>query len=487
MNIRWVLPIAVLALASTCTRARAEVSEASGRPDEQFDFMNLFAKKGLHDLVNERWNVYGQSTYISSFKLPFYAKYTNLNGSNSSLVSDFEHGFTWTLTLFAGVKLWPGAEVYFAPEVVSEQPFSNLKGLGGAIQNFELQKSGSTVPTVYRSRLYLQQRFDLGGARVDKTSDPQQLAGKTTSRRLLLRAGNFSVIDFFDKNTYAGDLRQTFFNMASLTYAAYDFVADARGYSWGAMAELYWDSLAIRVGRFAPPLVPNSLALTFDYFTYYGDQAELEYDWKIGKDRPGAVRLLAYRNVENMGRFDDAVAAIKQDPSKNAASCGALYNYGSTNAGAPDMCWVRRSNQKVGIGINLEQTLAKDIGVFFRGMISDGHTEVYSFASSDRSLSFGATAKGWLWKRPNDVAGIAFGLSFISDEHADYLRRGGVDGFIGDGSLDAAPESMFEVFYSFNLLSSLWLSIDYQHVTNPAYNADRGPVDIFGARAHAEF
>ena len=467
--------------------AHAEVSESSPRPDEQFDFMNLFAKKGLHDLVNERWNVYGQSTFISSWQAPFAAKYTNLNGSNSSLLPTFEYSFTWTMTLFAGVKLWPGAEAYFVPEVVSEQPLAGLKGLGGAIQNFELQKSGSTVPTLYRSRLYLQQRFDLGGKTVEKTSDPQQLAGKTTSRRLVLRAGNFSVIDFFDKNTYAGDLRQTFFNMAFLTYAAYDFVADARGYSWGAMAELYWDDLAFRIGRFAPPLVPNALAMTFDYFHFYGDQAELEYDWKIGKDRPGAVRLLGYRNVENMGRFDDAVAALQQDPSKNAANCGTLYNYGSTNATAPDMCWVRKPNQKVGLGINLEQTIAKDIGVFFRGMISDGHTEVYSFSSSDRSFSIGATAKGWPWKRPKDVAGVAFGMSFISDEHADYLRRGGVDGFIGDGSINVAPESVIEAFYSFNVWSSLWLSVDYQHITNPAYNTDRGPVDIFGARAHVEF
>ena len=485
MKIRWVLPIALLALAPAT--AHAEVSESSPRPDEQFDFMNLFAKKGLHDLVNERWNVYGQSTFISSWKAPFAARYTNLNGSNSSLVPGFEWSFTYTFTLFAGVKLWPGAEVYFAPEVVAEQALSNLKGLGGAIQNFELQKSGSVTPTVYRSRLYLQQRFDLGGTKVVKTSDPSQLAGTTTSRRLLLRAGNFSVIDFFDKNTYAGDLRQTFFNMSSLTYAAYDFVADARGYSWGAMAEFYWDDLAFRIGRLAPPLVPNSLQMTFDYFKYYGDQAELEYDWKIGKNHPGAVRLLAFRNVENMGRFDEAVAAYQQDPSKNAASCGTLYNYGSTNAGAPDLCWVRHSNQKVGIGINLEQTIGEDFGLFFRGMISDGHTEVYSYTSTDRSISFGASAKGHLWKRPKDLAGVAFGLGFISDEHAAYLRRGGVDGFIGDGTISVAPESVIEAFYSFNLWSSLWLSVDYQHITNPAFNADRGPVDIFGARAHVEF
>jgi hypothetical protein len=31
------------------------------------------------------------------------------------------------------------------------------------------------------------------------------------------------------------------------------------------------------------------------------------------------------------------------------------------------------------------------------------------------------------------------------------------------------------------------VSLDFQHIWNPAYNADRGPVEIFGARMHAEF
>ena len=63
----------------------------------------------------------------------------------------------------------------------------------------------------------------------------------------------------------------------------------------------------------------------------------------------------------------------------------------------------------------------------------------------------------------------------------------GVDGFVGDGYLRAAPESVFEAFYSFNLLKAIWLSADYQHIWNPGFNSDRGPVDIFGARVHAEF
>jgi hypothetical protein len=106
---------------------------------------------------------------------------------------------------------------------------------------------------------------------------------------------------------------------------------------------------------------------------------------------------------------------------------------------------------------------------------------------ADRSLSFGALARGTYWRRPSDSMGVAAGVSWISAAHATYLDKGGIDGFIGDGKIDQAAEATFEVFYSFRLLAPLWLSLDYQHVVHPAYNADRGPVDLAGARLHAEF
>jgi len=473
-------------IAAAMLIAAARTSAAAGdAPDDQATVMHALARHGLHDLEDERFNAYGQSTWISSFKLPFSAAYTNANGSPNSLLTGFEHSWTWSLTLYAGVKLWPGAEVYFVPEVIAEQPLSGLKGLGGAIQNFELQKTGGTAPQIYRSRLYLQQTIGLGGKSVARESGPMQLGGRVDRRRLVFRVGNFSVIDFFDKNSVTGDPRETFFNMAFMTYAAFDFVADARGYSWGGMAELDWDDWALRVGRLAPPTHPNVLPLTFELDKYYGDQFELSHDHKI-LGQPGAARLIAYRNVENMGRFDEAVAAFQADPSKNAAAC-TDYNYGSTNSNAPDLCWVRRPNVKVGIGLNVEQQLTKDIGVFFRGMYSDGRTEVYAFTSTDRSISFGVLAKGSLWHRPRDVAGLGVGVGWISDAHAAYLRLGGIDGFIGDGNINPAAESVFEALYSLNVWGGIWLSADYQHITNPAFNADRGPVDVFGVRAHVEF
>jgi high affinity Mn2+ porin len=471
--------------------AHAEVAEPSGRADEAFDFMNLLAHHGIHDIDDEAWNAYGQITDIYSLKLAFPAAYTNLNGSNHSLLPEQQFSFTETATAFVGLRLWPGAEAYIVPELIAEQPLSNLAGLGGAIQNFELQKQGKTVPSPYLARAYLRQTFNFGGDRVVQSSDPMQLGRVDRKRRFVVTLGNYSILDFFDKNSTIGDLRKSFFNMGFLTYAAYDFAADARGYTWAATGELFYDDWSFRIARAAAPKDPNQLPIDFRIDKYYGDQIEIEHDHHLfGQD--GAVRVLAYRNQENMGKFSDAIAAYESAPAlNNAAACmtpkNPPFNYGSTNATAPDLCWVRKTNVKVGAGVSIEQRVDNDIGLFFRGMISDGQTEVYSYTSTDSSISFGGISYGTKWKRPGDTVGLGWSQGWISSEHARYLAMGGVDGFIGDGALKQASEQVLEFFYSFSMGSSSWLSVDYQHIWNPAYNGDRGGVDIFGGRAHVEF
>lgn len=438
----------------------------------------------IHAASAERWNAYGQATFIGQSKPGFGAAYTNLNGTPNSLLSTPEKTWSWTVTGYFGWQPWRGAGLYFAPEAIAELPLSGLHGLGGSIQNAELQKTGGTSPTYYRSRLYLRQVWNLGGASQPVESGPLQLAGSVQSRRLALTVGNLSILDLFDRNQYTGDLRQQFMNMAFLTYAAYDFAADARGYSWGATAEYYHDDWAVRFGRFLTPKDPNQLALDTRIFRFYGDQLEVEHahTWA---GQPGKLRLLVYRNHENMGGFSDAVAALQNDPASNATRCTA-FNYGSLNAAAPDLCYVRRPRNKVGIGISLEQALGPAAGVFLRAMASDGRTEVYSYTSSDRSLSLGALVRGDAWGRPRDSAGVAYGASWLSGAHVAYLALGGIDGFIGDGALNYRPEQIGEVFYSVGLARKLWATIDLQAIRNPGYNADRGPVKVFGVRLHLE-
>jgi hypothetical protein len=273
--------------------------------------------------------------------------------------------------------------------------------------------------------------------------------------------------------------------MAFMTHAAYDFAADARGYTDGITTEYYHDDWTFRFAHIAAPKDPNQLPLNFRLFTYYGQQFELEHRHIINQ-QAGAVRLLGYRNREDMGRWTDALAAFQANPNLNATTCTG-FNYGSDNSGAPDLCWARKPNIKMGIGINLEQQVADDIGLFFRGMYSDGKTEVYSYTSTDRSISLGGLVKGTRWARAKDTVGIGYAQNWISRQHAAYLNAGGVDGFIGDGKLNWRPEKGVEVFYSINLIGATWLTADYQYIMNPAFNGDRGPVNIFGVKAHVEF
>lgn len=476
----------LLAMLASTPLAFADGAAPSPRDDDELDVMNLLARRHLHDLGDERWNAYGQLTFINSVKLPFHAEYTNAGGSTGSLEPDLEDSFTLTASLYLGVRLWPGAELYVSPEVVSERPLSGLHGLGGVIQNFELQKGGSPSPVAYIGRYYLQQTIELGGGRDQVVSNPLALGKAADHDHLTVTIGRFSVLDIIDKNTYSADLRRQLFDMAFMTHAPYDFPADTRGYTLGAAAELYIGSWAVRFVRAAPPKQPNQTELELRFWKYYGDSLEIEHDHEVGGYH-GAVRLLAFRNHEVMGSFEDAVLAYQADPTKNAAECGDSFHYDSTNPDAPDLCWVRAPHDKIGVGINVEQAVSPDVGVFLRAMVADGRTEVYSFAPSDRAVSIGALALGRRWCRPDDYVGIGVAADGISDSHARYLRLGGVDGFIGDGKLTPGTEEVAEAFYGANLGSSVWLSGDYQLIVHPAYNIDRGPVQILGARLHAEF
>jgi hypothetical protein len=459
--------------------------DASATDDSVYTFMNMLSEAGMHDTKDERWNLYGQTTYISSWKGTVPAAYTNLNGTPNSLIEHSENGFTGTATFYLGLKAWQGGELYYVPEVISEKAFSDLKGLGGVIYNFELQKTGGVLPLFYRSRLFFNQTINLGGDKVHLESAPMQLDSTVDSQRLVFHIGNFSVLDFMDKNSFAGDLRRQFNNMAFMTHAAFDFAADARGYTDGAVAEYYHDDWAVRFAHLAAPRNPNQLPINWAMFKYYGQQIELEHKHEIYQ-HAGAVRLLAYRNREKMGRWTDALSALQTNPAFNATTCVG-FNYESDNDTAPDLCWARKANIKMGIGINVEQQLADDVGVFFRGMYADGKTEVYSFTSTDRSVSVGGLLKGTRWDRQKDLVGIGYAENWISSQHAAYLKAGGVDGFIGDGYITQAPEKAVELFYRVNLIGAVYLTADYQHLMNPAFNSDRGPVNVYGLKTHIEF
>ncbi len=416
------------------------------------------------DAHEHEWSMHAQTTYVWQRHGAFYAPYTG----PQSLSTASEHAYSSTFTGYFGIRLWTGAELYFDPEAVQGLSFSQLHGLAG-VQNGELQKNGGTTPQGYYARAFLRQSINLGGDRVPVEDGLNQLAGSYDKHRLVFTLGKITLTDIFEKSIYANDSRSQFLNWALITHGAWDFAADARGYTIGGAAELYWDDWTLRGGRFMEPKVANGTALDKNITHYHGDQVEIQHDHKLG-ELSGSVRVLGFRNFANAGSYRDALNAV------------------SLVSGVPDVMNVRKASAKQGYGMSVEQSLTKDIGIFARASYGDDKIEEYAFAEIDDTVSAGAVSTGSRWGRPDDAVGVAFASNGLNRDHRDYLAAGGLGGFLGDGRLTHyGREQVVEVYYKVALSKGVHFTLDYQQIKNPGYNADRhGPVSVCGARLHLE-
>jgi len=171
---------------------------------------------GVPALDTGSFSVHGQTTLVAQYALPFRAPYSGQNSLASNAGRE-----TLDVDLYLGFRPWQGAEIWVNPEIDQGFGLSGTFGVAG-FPSAEAYKVGAAYPYARVPRAFLRQTIDLGGHDVEKSSDPMQLGARVKSRRLVLTAGNFSILDFFDRNSFSGDLRRQFFNMAFLTYAAYN-------------------------------------------------------------------------------------------------------------------------------------------------------------------------------------------------------------------------------------------------------------------------
>jgi high affinity Mn2+ porin len=412
---------------------------------------------------SDAWNVHAQTTILPQGYPSFRSPY---NGTNS-LPGRGQVQETWTATAFLGVRLWEGGEFYFNPELAQGFGLNGTLGLA-SFPNGEAQKAGAEYPKIRPQRYYLKQTFGLGGEQEDVADGANQLPGKRDIDRITLIVGRFAIGDFFDNNAYAHDPRADFMNWAMWSSVAYDFPADLPGYTRGAVVELNRKDWAVRAGFFQVPTAPNS-----DVLTFKPGGAVVEFEERHTLfDQPGKLRLGAFANSGHTGNYRDALAIEVADPTQDINAV---------------MTSIQHANLKYGFYANLEQQIAKDIGLFARASWNDGQNQILSFTDVDSSLSGGISVKGSSWGRPNDTVGIGGAVNGLSAANRDFLAAGGLGLLIGDGQLNYRPERVLETFYAYSLNKNVTLTADYQLITNPAYNADRGPVSIFSGRLHGEF
>ncbi len=409
------------------------------------------------------WNIHGQATYIEQGDLKFHSPYEGPN----SLSGAGQLKNTATATAFLGVRLWSGAELYFNPELDQGYGLSDTLGIA-AFPNGEAEKASYPYPRFNYDRLFLRQTFDLGGEVESVEDGPNQLPGTRDRSRVTLTVGKLSVGDVFDVNSYANDPRTQFLNWNVYGGGSYDWTMDQPGWTWGAIAELNQDWWALRVGYFLVPTVSNGD--TFDlHIPARGETAaEGELRYRL-LQQPGVLRLFGWVNRANMGSYAEA-----------------LQRAAGTQA-APDITQTREIRANYGFVLNLEQAITSDLGVFSRVTWSPGHDEIIGWTDCDESATLGVSWMGAGWGRPRDRVGVGGLLEGLSPEARAYFAAGGLGILIGDGGLNYRPERVLELYYSLSVTAFLALSVDYQLVANPAYNADRGPVSIFAARLHAEF
>jgi high affinity Mn2+ porin len=443
---RWIGAAALFALAAISTNAGAARADDvdSGQP------------------TTENVAIHGQSTVVDQGTLPFRSPYAGTNSLTPVIGRE-----TFDATLYLGLRPWRGAEVWADPEIDQGFGLDDTEGVAG-FPNGEGAKVGKSTPYFRLPRLFVRQTIDLGGESQKVNADLNQLAGSQTANRVVVTVGKFAVTDVFDTNAYAHDARNDFLNWALIDTGTFDYAADAWGYTYGAAVEWYQGRWTLRAGAFDLSIIPNNSRLdpTFGQDQYV---IEIEERHTIG-GQDGRLMLTGFLTRGRMGSFANALALAE------------------TTGQPPSTASVRRYQSRAGIGLDFEQSLKDDLGLFVRAGVADGNIEPYEFADIDETLAAGLSISGKHWGRKDDTIGVAGVINGISKIHQEYLADGGLGILVGDGKLPhPEPEEIVETYYKMALTSHLALSLDAQLVTNPAYNRDRGPAPIVAARLHAQF
>jgi high affinity Mn2+ porin len=417
-----------------------------------------------------RYWISGQANVVFQRHPTFSAKYTGPN----SLTPWGQSATTHVLTLYTGYDLTPTTEVFADVEYATGGGIGGAFGLAGYTNLDSVRTvSGAQLSTApYLARLMIRQIIPLSSDRVEEDRDELHLATSVPARRIEFRVGKFDLADFLDLNTWGQDSHLQFLNWTVDNNGAWDYAANTRGYTDGILLEYDDHWWTVRFAEALEPKQANGIHLDADVARERASNLEFEARGNLIAHRAGVVRVLSYLNQADMGNYAEAVADY----------------LASDRTSAPNIIDTRRQGRhKYGFGLNFEQAVTTNFGVFGRLGWSDGHNESWAYTEDDRTAEFGGFFSGAEWHRKNDRAGAVFVANGIAKSHQTYLADGGLGFLLGDGALTYGTEEIFEGFYTTHVWRGFFLSFDLQHINNPGYNQVRGPVTVPGLRLHVDF
>jgi high affinity Mn2+ porin len=412
----------------------------------------------------DRFWLSGQMNVIFQTHPAFPALYS----AEHSLRSVAEHATSTLLTLYTGARISDTTEFIFDVESAGGRGISDALGLAG-FTDLDVVRNPALGAAPYVARVMLHQTFALSSERTDVDPNPLAFARSVPARRIEWRVGKFGTADFFDLNAVGSDSHLQFMNWTVDNNGAYDYAADTRGYTWGAIIEYHDRAWAVRFGEMLMPKVANGIDMDWNIGRARAENIEVEWHPAI-RQRSVTVRGLSYVNHADMGDYREAVKRFQTgiDPVptiENTRQQGTI---------------------KFGFGLNAEQRITAELRWFGRWGWNEPHHESFAYTEVHDSLALGADHTGRHWHRPFDKIGGAFVTNGLSDDHAKYLALGGSGFLLGDGTLTYGRENIVELYYTAHVWRGVFASGDFQRLVNPAYNQDRGPVSVFGLRLHVD-
>ncbi|HLW78216.1 MAG TPA: carbohydrate porin [Terriglobia bacterium] len=413
-----------------------------------------------------RYWLSGQSNIISQYHPSFPAKYSGVN----SMLPIAQHATSRVFTLYTGYEVGQHTEVILDVESAGGHGLSEGAGLGG-FTDLDIVRTPNLGQAPYLARLMIHTVIPLSSETTESERSFLSLSSELPVRRIEIRFGKFSMVDFFDVNSVGSDSHLQFMNWTDDNNGAYDYAANTRGYTWGAMVEYDDRRWSARFAETLMPKVANGENLDADIARARAENMEVEFRRQFLPHRDGKLRLLSYVNHADMGSYREAIDEFLAHLTP-----------------APNIVATRLQGRiKYGFGANAEQALGHGFRAFARWGWNNGRTESFAYTEVDQTITAGADLEGDAWHRRLDKIGAAFILNAISGDHREYLRLGGTGFLLGDGGLNYGRERIFEGYYTVHLWRGVFASADLQHVTNPGYNRDRGPVLVPSMRLHVDF
>jgi high affinity Mn2+ porin len=455
------------------TNAAADVSSAQQptRPAEPPEDVDTAAEavpvQSMFPRVeNDHLWLSGQANIISQWHPDFHSPYQGPH----SLTPEAQDASSRVLTLFTGLRITSTTEFLCDVQETGGHGIGEALGLAGAT-NLDVVRNPSLSKAPYIARLMWHQIIPLSRHSSVNTRNPYSLFPTLPDRRLELRFGKFSTADFFDQNTYGTDTNLQFMNWTVDNNGAYDYAADTRGYSFGALLEYHDKFGVIRFAEMLMPKVANGIHLDADLSRARGENLEVELHGDPPHLQDGVLRLLTFVNHANMGTYREAINQFLNGETPIPDITGHPL----------------QTKIKYGFGINFEQPLNNWIAVFGRWGWNEGRHESFAYTEVDQTDQIGAGGNGARWGRKYDRVGLVFVSNGISRDHQEYLALGGLGFLLGDGRLNYGRENILEAYYTLHLWKGFYPAVGVQHINNPGYNRDRGPVVVPTVRIHAEF